>query len=93
LKRSGLITLERRRYNSRVQNYQWERNTTAGKVLCISTKEGNSGTQLYIGLIVLFQKPKGTLGQKFFSARCVDFWNVLDNSTVSVEIIALFSGC
>ena len=31
----------------------------------------------------LFKKSKGTLGQKFFSARVVDLWNELDDSTVS----------
>ena len=31
----------------------------------------------------LFKKRKGTLGQKFFSARVVDLWNALDDSTVS----------
>src|SRR6218665_3350092 len=31
----------------------------------------------------LFKKRKGTLGQKFFSARVVDLWNeLMDDSTV-----------
>ena len=38
----------------------------------------------------LFKKPKGTLGQKFFSARVVDLWNSLDDSTVSVDTITAF---
>src|SRR6218665_907757 len=33
----------------------------------------------------LFKKRKGTLGQKLFSARVVDLWNELDDSTVSVD--------
>jgi len=43
-----------------IQAYQWEKSTTVGEVLCINTKQGNSGTQVYI--ICLFQIPKGTLG-------------------------------
>ena len=39
----------------------------------------------------LFKKRKGTLGQEFFSARVVDLWNELDDSTVSVDnVTALF---
>ena len=38
----------------------------------------------------LFKKRKGTLGQKFFSARVVDLWNWLDDSTVSVDNVAAF---
>jgi len=37
LKRSELTTLKSRRYNWSRQNYQWERSTTAGEVLFIST--------------------------------------------------------
>src|SRR6218665_329103 len=68
LKCSGQNTLESRNYNPRVRNYRWERSATVGEVLCISTKEGNSRTQVYI--IGLFQKPKETLEQKFFGVRC-----------------------
>jgi len=39
------------------------------RVFCISTKQGNSGTQAYI--IGLFKKLKEILGQTFFSANCV----------------------
>jgi len=42
-------------------------------------------------IIGLFRKTKGTSGQKFFSARCVDLWNGLADSTVSVDITATFS--
>ena len=38
----------------------------------------------------LFKKRKGTLGQKFFSARVVDLWNELDDSTVSVGYVTVF---
>src|SRR6218665_3042932 len=38
----------------------------------------------------LFKKRKGTLGQKFFSARVVDLWNELDDSTVSVDNVTVF---
>src|SRR6218665_773802 len=38
----------------------------------------------------LFKKRKGTLGQTFFSARVVDLWNALDDSTVSVDNVTAF---
>ena len=38
----------------------------------------------------LFKKRKGTLGPKFFSARVVDLWNALDDSTVSVDNVTAF---
>ena len=38
----------------------------------------------------LYKKPKGTLGQRFFSARVVDLWNGLDDSTVSVDTVTAF---
>ena len=38
----------------------------------------------------MFKKPRGTLGQKFFSARVVDMWNGLDDSTVSVNTVSAF---
>ena len=38
----------------------------------------------------LFKKRKGTLGQKSFSARVVDLWNALDDSTVSVDNVTAF---
>src|SRR6218665_678166 len=38
----------------------------------------------------LFKKRKGTLGQKFVSARVVDLWNALDDSTVSVDNVTAF---
>ena len=37
-----------------------------------------------------FMKLKGTLGQLFCSARVVDLWNGLDDSTVSVDTITAF---
>ena len=38
----------------------------------------------------LFKKKKGTLGQTFFSARVVDLWNELDDSTFSVDNVTAF---
>jgi len=91
---SRLTTLESRIYNSSVH-------ITSGKevlqlerffVLAPIRKQGNLGTLVYI--VCLFKMTKGTfgtLGQKIFSARCVDFWNGLNDSTVSVDIIATVS--
>ena len=36
----------------------------------------------------LFKKRKGTLGQKFFSARVVDLWNALDDSILCQWIMS-----
>jgi len=36
LKRSGLTTLEKRRYNPGAKNYQWERSTTVGEVFVLA---------------------------------------------------------
>ena len=57
--------------------FQWEGSTTAGEVLVLAPihKQGNSGTQVGLYIIGLFRKTKGTLGQKFFIAKCVDFLN------------------
>jgi ribonucleases P/MRP protein subunit RPP40 len=38
----------------------------------------------------LFKKPRGTIGQRFFSARVVEMWNGLDDSAVSVDTITAF---
>jgi len=38
----------------------------------------------------LFKKWKEALGQKFFSARVVDLWNELDDSTVTAGIVTAF---
>jgi len=79
------------RYNQSIQNYPWVSSTTVGEVICISTKQGNSGTQAYI--TGLFKKPKGILESRNSSVRdlhWVDFWNGLD---VSVDIIAAFIEC
>src|SRR6218665_282767 len=38
----------------------------------------------------LFKKRKGTLGQKFFSARVVDLLNEWDDGTVSVDTVTVF---
>ena len=37
-----------------------------------------------------FKKRKWKLGQKFFSARAVDLWSELDDSTVSVDNVTAF---
>ena len=34
---------------------------------------------------------KGTLGQKFFSARVVDLWYELDDGTASVDNVTMLS--
>src|SRR3984885_14802084 len=38
----------------------------------------------------LFKKNRGTIGQRFFSARVVELWNGLDDSTVSVDTVTAF---
>ena len=38
----------------------------------------------------LYKKRKGTLGQNVFSARFVDLWNELDDSTASVDNVTAF---
>src|SRR6218665_1218696 len=48
---------------------------------CLEIPSNVTGGQRY----KLFKKKKGTLGQKFFSARVVDLWNELDGSIVSVD--------
>jgi len=89
LKRCGLTTLEKRR--SRVdlieaykiitgkEAIQWERffYLTPSKV----TRRHR---------YKFCKKWKGTLGQKFCSARVVDLWNELDDSTVSVDNVTAF---
>lgn len=40
----------------------------------------------------LFKKPRGTLGQRFFSARVVEVWNGLGDSAVSVDTVTAFKG-
>lgn len=50
----------------------------------ISTEQGGYSEIRY----KLFKKLKGALGQKFFWAEIMDFWNGLDYSTVAVESIS-----
>jgi len=52
----------------------------------LAPKQCNTMTHVYI--IGFFEKPKVTLGQTFFSARCIHFFNSLD---VSLDVIAAFS--
>src|SRR6218665_2637215 len=83
--RCGLTTLEKRRSRGDLieaykiitgkEAIQWER----------FFEQGDSGHRYK-----LFKKRKGTLGQKFFSARVVDLLNELDDSTVSVDNITAF---
>ena len=85
--RCGLTTLEKRRSRGDLieaykiitgkESVQWER------FFELAPSKVTRGHKL-------FKKRKGTLGQKFFSARVVDFWNVLDDSTVSVDNITAF---
>ena len=35
----------------------------------------------------LYKKLKGTLGQKFFSARVIDSWNGLDDGTAVLDTV------
>ena len=39
----------------------------------------------YTGISYIFKKPKGALWKKFLSARVVDLWNGLNDSTVAVD--------
>src|SRR6218665_2391931 len=86
--RSELTALESRRYNPNVQNYQWERSTTVGEVLCISTKQGTSGdTCIHRMPILRSLKEHQGRNSSVRGVHLFDFWNV------SVHIIAAFSGC
>src|SRR6218665_1314791 len=61
------------------ESIQWER------FFEIAASKGTLGHRY-----TLFKKRKGTLGQKFFSARVVDLWNELDDSTVSGDNVTAF---
>jgi len=50
--------------------------------------QGNSEVYRY----KLFKKSKGTLRQKFVSARVVDLWTELDDSIISVDNVTAFTG-
>jgi len=89
LKRCGLTTLERRR--SRGDLIEAYKIITAKEALEWETFFELSPNKASRGhRYKLFKKPKGTLGQKFFSARVVDLWNGVDDSTVSVDTITAF---
>src|SRR6218665_343649 len=89
--RCGLTTLEKRRSRGDlIEAYkiitgkesiglQWER------FFELAPSKGTRGHRCK-----LFKKRKGTIGQKFFSARVVDLWNELDDSTVSVDNVTAF---
>src|SRR6218665_3586516 len=87
--RCGLTTLEKRRSRGDLieaykiiigkESIQWER------FFELAPSKGTRGHRYK-----LFKKRKGTLGQKFFSARVVDLWNELDDSTVSVDNVTVF---
>src|SRR6218665_2299146 len=87
--RCGLTTLEKRRSRGDLieaykiitgkESIQWER------FFELAPSKGTRGHRYK-----LFKKRKGTLGQKFFSARVVDLWNELDDSTVSVDNVTAF---
>jgi len=89
LDRCGLTTLERRRSRGDLieaykiitgkEALQWER------FFEFAPNKATRGHRYK-----LFKKPKGTLGQKFFSARVVDLWNGLDDSAVSVDTVTAF---
>src|SRR6218665_1671572 len=87
--RCGLTTLEKRRSRgglveaykiiTRKESIQWER------FYELAPSKGTRGHRYK-----LFKKRKGTIGQKFFSARVVDLWDELDDSTVSVDNVTAF---
>src|SRR6218665_3950555 len=87
--RCGLTTLEKRRSSGDLieaytiitgkESIQWER---------FFELAPSKGTREHS--YKLFKKRKGTLWQKFFSARVVDLWNELDDSTVSVDNVTAF---
>src|SRR6218665_2258864 len=87
--RCGLTTLEKRRSRGDLieaykiitgkESIQWER------FFELAPSKGTLGHRYK-----LFKKRKGTIGQKFFSARVVDLWNESDDSTVSVENVTVF---
>jgi hypothetical protein len=89
LERCGLTTLERRR--SRGDLIEAYKIITGKEALCwekffeLAPNKATRGHRYK-----LFKKPTGTLGQKFFSARVIDIWNGLDDSTVSVDTVAAF---
>ena len=87
--RCGLTTLEKRRSRGDLieaykiitgkESIQWER------FFELAPSKVTQGHRYK-----LFKRRKGTLGQKLFSARVVDLWNALDNSTVSVDNVTAF---
>src|SRR6218665_985195 len=87
--RCGLTTLEKRRSRGDLieaykiitgkESIQWER------FFELAASKGTRGH-----IYKLFKKRKGTIGQKFFSARVVDLRNELDDSTVSVDNVTAF---
>src|SRR6218665_900382 len=87
--RCGLTKLEKRRSRGDLieaykiitgkESIQWER------FFELALSKGTRGLRYK-----LFKKRKGTIGQKFFSARVVDLWNELDDSTVSVDNVTAF---
>src|SRR6218665_2474062 len=87
--RCGLTTLEKRRSRGDLieaykiitvkESIQWER------LFELAPSKVTWGHRYK-----LFKKRKGTLGQKFFSARVVALWNELDDSTVSVHNVTAF---
>src|SRR6218665_141154 len=87
--RCGLTTLEKRRSRGDlIEAYK------------IITGKESIQSEIFFGLAPskvtrghrykLFKKRKGTLGQKVSSARVVDLWNALDDSTVSVDNVKAF---
>src|SRR6218665_1051626 len=87
--RCGLTTLEKRRSRGDLieaykiitvkESIQWER------FFELAPSKGTRGHRYK-----LFKKRKGTIGQTFFSARVVDLWNELDDSTISVDNVTAF---
>jgi hypothetical protein len=89
LKRCGLTTLEKRRNRGDlIEAYKIITGKEALKWERFFELAPNKTTRGH--RYKLFKKPKGRLGQKFFSARVVDLWNGLDDSTVSVDTITAF---
>src|SRR6218665_3837801 len=85
----GLITLEKRRSRGNlIEAYKiiiGKESIQSERFFELAPSKVTRGHRYKV-----FKKRKGTLGQKFFSARVVDLGNALDDSTVSVDNVTAF---